>query len=185
MIAAALLAGCVETGAPAASPAAATRTVSASDFDGILLSSELFRLTNRERISHGVAPLVHRTELDRVADRQASYMGLVERPDHFNPIPGANTVGERVALAHLYPLMAAENAAMVPALRGEDTRERTYSYAALAGTIIEGWMNSPGHRANILNAGMTQIGCAARMAHGVGGNPRVFAAQVFTSDLER
>jgi uncharacterized protein YkwD len=181
---AALISGCVEPGAPAPAPTAGTRTVSAADFDDALLSSELLRLTNRERVAHGVPMLVHRVELDRVADRQASYMGLVERPDHFNPIPGSNTVGERVALAHLYPLMAAENAAMVPALPGEDARERTNSYTGLAETIILGWMNSPGHRANILNPGMTQIGCAARMAHGVGGNPRVFAAQVFTSDLE-
>jgi uncharacterized protein YkwD len=184
VLVAALLSGCAETGAPAASPAAVTRTVFAADFDGMLLSSELVRLTNRERATHGVPMLVHRIELDRVADRQAGYMGLVERPDHFNPIPGANTVGERVALAHLYPLVAAENAAMVPAVPGEDGRERAYSYAALAETIIQGWMNSPGHRANILNPELTQIGCAALMGHGVGGSPRLFAAQVFTSDLE-
>lgn len=185
MLVAALLSGCIEGGAPAAPPPAAARNVSAADFDGALLSSELVRLTNRERAANGALPLTHRTDLDGVADRQASYMSLSQKTDHFNPIADSNTVGERVALAHLYPAMAAENAAMVPTLDREDGRERAYSYAAMAETIVHGWMNSPGHRANILNPGMTYIGCAARMGHAIGGDLRVFAAQVFTSDFER
>jgi uncharacterized protein YkwD len=180
-----LLSGCVETGSPSPPTSAVTRSVSAGDFDEPLLASELVRLTNRERAEEAILPLTHRAELDGVADRQASYTALVERPDHFNPIPGANTVGERVAQAQLHPHLSAENAAMVPTLRPEGSPERAYSYAALAATIVDGWMHSPGHRANILNPQLTHIGCAARLGHGVGGEPRVFATQVFTSDLGR
>jgi uncharacterized protein YkwD len=38
-----------------------------------------------------------------------------------------------------------------------------------AGSVVEGWMNSPGHRANILNAAFTQIGVA--VAYGADGTP--------------
>jgi hypothetical protein len=47
----------------------------------------------------------------------------------------------------------AENLAMNLDSRGFDTR-------ALAREAVEGWKNSPGHRANMLQAGVTEIGVA-------------------------
>ena len=60
-----------------------------------------------------------------------------------------------------------------------------YRYAAVAeniaagqnsaGEVVEGWMHSPGHRKNILNSDVTQIG----VGHARGGEFGTYWTQVF------
>lgn len=64
----------------------------------------------------------------------------------------------------------AENLAMNLDSRGFETR-------ALARDAVEGWKNSPGHRANMLQAAVTEIGVAvARAPHA---NPKFISVQLF------
>jgi uncharacterized protein YkwD len=44
-----------------------------------------------------------------------------------------------------------------------------------AAQVVEGWMNSPGHRANILDGELTQIG----VGHATGGEYGTYWTQVF------
>jgi uncharacterized protein YkwD len=68
----------------------------------------------------------------------------------------------------------------MPARRPPDAPNRDYTYAAYAAFLLEGWMNSPEHRETLLDRKFTQLGCAARLAHGFRqGDQRVFALQVF------
>jgi hypothetical protein len=52
-------------------------------------------------------------------------------------------------------------------------------FSALAQVFVREWLESPGHRVNLLNRDMTLLGCAARLARVPVGPPRVFAVQVF------
>lgn len=53
------------------------------------------------------------------------------------------------------------------------------SYEALAQVFVREWLESPGHRVNLLSRDVTPLGCAARLVRVPVGPPRVFAVQVF------
>lgn len=106
-------------------------------------------------------------------------MALMLRAEHTNPVFGEHTVADRVRFTGLDMDRVGENVLMVPALRGPGSPRRDYTYAELAAFVVQTWMESPPHRANLLDTAFTQIGCAARIAHSVPGDHRVFAAQVF------
>ncbi len=177
----ALVAGCAHSGQSASERQAgpASRVVSLENFDGALLASAILEETNRVREANGVAALSHSTQLDAAADEQAMHMALVLRGEHANPIASEHTVVERVENTGFRAELVAENLIMEPARRPVGSPERDYTYSALAAFLVEGWMNSPGHRANLLDPRFTDLGCAARFAHGTPGDERVFAAQVF------
>ena len=165
---------------PVGSAAPPDRVMSPGDFDHALLATAIFEESNRVRAAHGVPPLAREPALDSAADEQAVYLALALRAEHDNPFPGEHNATERVARAGLQGKVVAENAVMMPAQRPVGAPDRDYTYSAYAAFLLEGWMNSPGHRANLLNPGFKLSGCAARFAHGVRpGDQRVFATQVF------
>jgi uncharacterized protein YkwD len=178
---AAFLAGCAHPSPPEASlgPGPLARLVAPADFDHALLATAIFEETNRVRIENRLPPFGHLPELDRAADVQATDMAMLLRAEHGNPVRGEHTVAERVAAAGLPYGRMGENVSMVPARPPLGSPDRAYTYAGLAASLVQGWMDSPGHRANLLERNFTHLGCAARMAHGVPGDDRVFAVQDF------
>jgi uncharacterized protein YkwD len=180
---AALLAGCTHPPAardfPQRDPAF-DQVISLERFDNRLLSRAIFWESNRVRVANGVPALKPLPALDGAADEQATYMALILRASHGNPIPREHNAAERVTHVGLHPERVAENAIMMPALRDADVQNRDYTYAEYATYLLDGWMNSPGHRINMLDPGFAYLGCAARLAHGIThGDQRIFATQVF------
>ncbi len=45
--------------------------------------------------------------------------------------------------------------------------------------FVREWLESPGHRVNLLSRDVTPLGCATRLVRVPVGPPRVFAVQVF------
>jgi uncharacterized protein YkwD len=149
-------------------------------FDGGLLTTDIVAGTNRARLAHGAAALVQNQALDSAADEQASSMALAGEAGHANPFPGEHNVAERVSTQGVEGGHVGENVIMIPLLRAPDGTLLPCTYAELAARLVDAWMNSPGHRANMLNPHFTHIGCAARLAHGaIAANMRVYACQVF------
>jgi len=180
---AALLAGCAHA-PPAAvagggGDAALGQVVSPDNPDRALLATAIFMETNRARLANRVPPLGRLPELDSAADEQALHMALSLHTEHSNPMPGEQTPADRVARAGFRAKRVAENAIMWPAHPPGEPDRAAYTYSALAAAIVQGWMDSPGHRANLLNPAFTYLGCAARFARTGLGYPRVFATQVF------
>ena len=102
---------------------------------------EVIRLTNQRRAQHGLKPLAEDWELSRVASYKSKDMHDKRYFSHQSP-----TYGSPFDMMKQFGInyrAAGENIAM------------GYSSAA---AVVEGWMNSPGHRANILNASFTHIG---------------------------
>jgi len=176
-----LLAGCSHVNFPAA-PASERidQLMAPESFDHELLARAIFQKSNRERAAHGVPALVRQPALDAAADEQASYLVLAMEAQHSNPFPGARTVRERVERAGLQGRLVAENAIWMPVLRPAGSPNRYYTYSGYAALLVSGWMNSPGHRANLLNPAFRLTGCACRLGQAVlAADPRVYATQVF------
>ena len=103
--------------------------------------SEVIRLVNEIRQQNGLRPLAANWELSRVARYKSQDMRDRGYFSHTSPTYGSPF--QMITAFGLSYRTAGENIA-----RG---------YASPQ-AVVDGWMNSSGHRANILNASYTQIG---------------------------
>ena len=105
------------------------------------LINRVVELTNIERANAGLQPLTLDLQLVDAAQDHSNDMAQ----DDFFSHTGADgsTVGSRVTDTGYQYSTVGENIAA-----GQTT----------AAEVVEGWMNSPGHRANILNGNFTEIG---------------------------
>lgn len=101
---------------------------------------EVIRLVNEIRADNGLDPLTENAQLADAAQQHAEYMGQ-ETVGHTGA--GNTTPAQRIAAAGYDYGAAAENVAA-----GQSTPEQ----------VVASWMASPGHRANILNPDLTEIG---------------------------
>ena len=53
------------------------------------------------------------------------------------------------------------------------------TYADLAGRLVQQWMDSPGHRQNILNPAFRYLACGVALRRGLQEREMVYAVQVF------
>ena len=111
--------------------------------DGTVSSyeSEVVRLVNIERAKNGLSPLEEDWELSRVARYKSQDMKDKNYFSHTSPTYGSPF--EMMKSFGISYKSAGENIA-----KGYRTPE----------DVVRGWMNSPGHRANILNKSFTHIG---------------------------
>lgn len=102
---------------------------------------EVIRLVNVERAKYGLSPLTEDWELSRVARYKSQDMHDRRYFDHNSPTYG--TPFQMMKAFGLTYRSAGENIAM-----GYRTPQ----------AVVTGWMNSSGHRANILNSSYKKIG---------------------------
>ena len=103
--------------------------------------NEVIRLTNEERAKYGLSALTRDWELCRVARYKSEDMQELHYFSHQSPTYG--TPFNMMKSFGLTYRSAGENIAM-----GYRTPK----------AVVDGWMNSSGHRANILNKSYTRIG---------------------------
>jgi len=120
--------------------------------------NRVVELTNAERARNGLGPLKMNWELQRMARvksedmRNRNYFAH-ESPTYGSPFNMMKSFGITYATA-------GENIAA-----GQQTPE----------AVVKSWMNSPGHRANILKREYTEIGCGVAF----GGSYRIYWTQEF------
>lgn len=105
------------------------------------MENEVIRLVNVERSKQGLAPLTANWELSRVARYKSQDMKTKGYFSHTSP-----TYGSPFQMMQHFGIVyrtAGENIAM-----GQKTPAE----------VMKAWMNSPGHRANILNPAFKEIG---------------------------
>ena len=112
-------------------------------------SEELFVLTNRARAAAGEKPLHWDPALTDAALAHCRLMAKKGPIEH--RYPGELNIGERAAKAGAHFSLIAENVAI-----GNSAAE-----------IQHGWMNSAGHRANLLNPSLDRLGVAVVKARGI------------------
>ena len=104
-------------------------------------ASQVVNLVNQQRQKAGLSGLKSYSELTRLAQLKAEDMAAKEYFSHTSPTYGS--AFDMLKKAGYSYRTAGENIAM-----GQKTAE----------TVMNGWMNSSGHRANILGTGYTKIG---------------------------
>lgn len=139
---------------PVSSPApnrAASPTPAAPGRYGATVS-RIFDLINAERRHQGLPALVFNAQLDQMANIQAQNMAHFQKMAHVIPEASLPSMGDRARYVG-YPFgRLAENVAL-----GYPDAE----------TVVQGWMTSKGHRANILNPDVVETGIAiARSSSG-------------------
>ncbi|MFJ7071723.1 sigma-70 family RNA polymerase sigma factor [Streptomyces sp. NPDC098781] len=102
---------------------------------------QVVALVNKERANAGCGPLAEDSLLNKAALGHSEDMAARDFFDHTNP-DGADP-GQRITAAGYRWSTYGENIAM-----GQQTPQ----------SVMESWMNSPGHRANILNCSFKDIG---------------------------
>ncbi|OPX44101.1 cysteine-rich secretory protein family protein [Ruminiclostridium hungatei] len=127
---------------PAATkPAGSTQPTPAANGDYSAFQKKVVELVNKERAKAGLKALKINSELGKVATLKSQDMAKNNYFDHNSPTYGSPfDMMKRFGITYR---TAGENIAM-----GQTSPEQ----------VMNGWMNSPGHRANILKASFTQIG---------------------------
>src|SRR5690606_13092160 len=122
-----------------------------------LLAAAIFVATNERRAEHGLPPVRHHPLLGAMASRHARRMADLSFYSHGDPYDPAladpEARGRRAGIDN--PLIA-ENIHDVLALRWP--RRVAHSYRSLAEEVVDEWMASEGHRANILDPRARQLG---------------------------
>ena len=116
-------------------------TIPAADEAVRAYEREVVRLVNQERAAYGLAPLTEDWELSRVARYKSQDMCDNRYFSHNSPTYGT-------------PFVMMRNFGLSYRAAGENIAMGYRTPAA----VVEGWMPSPGHRANILSASYTAIG---------------------------
>lgn len=120
-------------------PASSQPTQTASSVSAF--EKKVVELTNAERAKQGLAPLTLDTALSKVARTKSQDMKNKNYFDHTSPTYG--TPFEMMKTFGISYKSAGENIAM-----GQTTPEQ----------VVQAWMNSQGHRENIMNSSFTHIG---------------------------
>ena len=103
--------------------------------------TEVVRLVNQRRVENGLKPLTQDWQLSRVARYKSQDMKDLGYFSHTSPTYGS-------------PFQMMKSFGIAYRTAGENIAKGYASPEA----VVNAWMNSPGHRANILNSTYTHIG---------------------------
>lgn len=158
------------------------QSIEFSNIDQPLLSAAVFHETNRRRDKNKLPSLMHVPGLEEASRMHARNMAKGQYLSHMNPdTPKRRSPLDRVQLTGLEPVYVSENVAThfgiqyepgtkvyISEKNGEaryrETRESppipNHTYRTFAQTLVEQWMNSKGHRRNILSEKAGSLGAA-------------------------
>jgi uncharacterized protein YkwD len=113
------------------------------------MAAQVLGLVNAQRTANGLDPLLRASELDRAAQAHSEDMAQGNFMGHTGT-DGSNPA-QRIQAASYHGYTWGENVA---------------AGFASAQAVVDAWMNSPGHRANILNPDFKEIGIACAYREG-------------------
>lgn len=166
-----------------------------------LLHAAILYETNRRRTGEGLNALKHLPGLEAAAVDHCQDMARLGFFSHQSPVAGRRTPVDRMKNHGIDTGFRAENIAQLFAIQYESGRPvygpqqnggyfsyklkgepiPAHTYNSFAKEVLTGWMNSPGHRENILFPEFRYMGAGTKLLFGNGGMPMVFAAQNFGS----
>lgn len=127
---------------------------------------KIAELTNKFRREHSRDELKINSRLSRAAEDFASYLA---RTDEFSHTADGKTPSRRVSEHGYQYCLVDENIAW-------EFNSEGFTAAGLAGAFVEGWKRSPGHRRNMLDDGVEEIGVGVARSARTG---RYYAVQDF------
>ncbi len=153
----------------------------------VLFDAALFHATNEQRLKHNLSAFEYSVTIHKAAIFHSEAMINQDFYNHDNPHNQVNRrMQDRIMLLTNEYKRMAENIAQHDVLGGINTQycfqnpkkgeDYVYmscdkkkvlpmlSYAELARAIVNGWMNSPHHRGNIMNPKLTAMACSGRFS---------------------
>jgi uncharacterized protein YkwD len=124
------------------------------------IATTIVRLTNDERAAAGIPALQTSSQLMQAAQLHAGQMASAQQMAHTLPDAPYPTVQDRLDAA---------------GYRWQSYGENVASGYPSAAQAMSGWMQSSGHRANILNTGFTEMGAG----YALDSTGRTYYVQVF------
>ncbi len=163
------------------------------DFSNIsypLLQAAIFYETNVRRSTNNRPLFKYSPYLKRAAQMHAEDMSRLNFFSHNSPIQGRTTAGDRLRLVGHNANSWGENiirtfgkqyksGTQVPSFDGIPP----HTYISFAKSALDSWMNSPGHRANILRQNFNYLG-AGVMLDDINGPIYFHGVQVFSGERE-
>ena len=114
-----------------------------NNIDYELLNAAIFYSTNIQRVKNRRTPFKHSSSLERAAQGHSEDMVRYDFFSHTSSVRGKRSMSDRLALLGIKNCYMGENIAL---------RSISSSYWDLALSLLDQWMNSSGHRKNILNS---------------------------------
>ncbi|MCS5489412.1 CAP domain-containing protein [Algoriphagus limi] len=152
------------------------------EIDYPLLHAAIFYITNEQREIHGLPQLAYSLKIELLAADHARDMARYNFFSHQSKIRNKRKLRDRFQIQGLNPNLIAENISSTAGLDYEYGRqvsppqtpgEFTYAnkkeaipshtYISYAKEVVRLWMESPGHRANILNPSFKRLGCGSQV----------------------
>lgn len=184
-----------------ASQAAAQQAIAPRQIDADLLDAAVFHETNRRRQRHGLPPLGFDAGAREAARLQSAAMAEHGFVGHGNPFDAElRTPMDRAQRAGLAPKFLAENVANA-FLRAYEEGTRVHvrtengkrvlseepggppipmqDYLGFAEALLDDWMDSPGHRKNILHSAPEYLGSACSTKVPDEPMPKLSCTQIF------
>lgn len=172
--------------------------------DPDLLGAAIFHATNEMRRKMNLTPFAYSEALEKIARQHSSEMADKQYFAHDSPVAKYHTLKDRVRLAGLKYGTFAENIAVRPVYEmgsgkyyvkqtagGKSYREdvktgqvlRPATYLEWADAVLNAWMHSPEHRANLVNPKLTELGVG--VARGpYDGQDAIYATQDFAHPVK-
>jgi uncharacterized protein YkwD len=182
---------------------AAKQAIDADNIDYDLLNASIFFATNRQRVLNNRKVLQFSPEGRDAAKLQSQQMVTYNFFAHQNPknaalrtlkdrlksVAGTKeflSAGENLAEYFLLDYVAKETYSIEYQgskkvfIRSKTGKEiKPHTYVSFGEAIVADWMTSPGHRANILEAAFTHLGCGTLLSTKPDAFPKAKATQVF------
>lgn len=159
---------------------ALSRPMDPAGVDQWLFDEAVRAAVNAERCSRGIRPLAADPALARAATHHSGDMALRGFFDHVSPVPGRGSLRDRYREVGADHARVAENIAEISLFdfggRHFHVRDRAacrfslspngpdvpvHTYAGAAGSLVALWMESAGHRRNLLDPALTHHGAGA------------------------
>jgi uncharacterized protein YkwD len=174
-------------------------------FDRGLMAAAIFHETNRVREKSGLSLFRRLPRLDEAAELEAAVGKVYQPPSHTNPFPLIGTPAARVKFVGLKARKVAENIALLSIYdvaagigvgvteregRKQAVHPRTLeelspaTYRGFAANVVQAWMDSPGHRANVVDPALAYLGCSVQPAVSFMGVDNLFCVQVFFTPMK-
>ena len=185
---------------------AVNQPIDAKNPNNFLLDAAIFHATNEQRLKYNLRIFTYNFPLHKASIGHSEAMIEQDFYSHVNSNSATNrnlqnrvenqtrefrAMGENIAQHDIIETGKNSKFCFQPPKNGGDyffvdctTKKPLYmmTYAVLARSIVNGWMNSPHHRENILNPQYTMMACSARLSKDPFREPKSPFARI-TQDL--
>ncbi len=174
------------------------------DIDNIdvgLINAAIFFETNKQRHKHRVPVLKYNAQLEIVAQAHSADMVKYNFFSHTSVVKDKQYLSDRLKREEFKFSVSGENLSMrfllqlreepyYPPSSGGSFRRldgseiEMHTYASFAAEVVNGWMNSPPHRKNILDTDYELLGCGSELffeGRGVDAVPGMKCTQCFAT----